>query len=84
MSNSNGQRTFFRQLDGVEVEIGFADRRELVFLADLRHAVHQQRTLDLFGDLVLESRFDQLPGARPGRNPGTSALGFNSSKASLK
>ncbi len=62
ISNSNGQRTFFRQLDRLEVEIGLADRRELMFFADLCHAVHQQRTLDLLGDLVFESDFDQLSG----------------------
>jgi len=47
-------RTVVGQLDGSHVELWLRDRIEVVVLVDLLERRHQQRRLDLIGDLLLE------------------------------
>ena len=42
------------------IEVRLADRRELLVLGDLRHAVHQQRALHLVADVLAKAGLDQL------------------------
>ena len=57
-----GHRPVVRQLDRLDVEVGLGDRVELVILVDLLQAGHQERRLDLAGDLLAEPLLDELPG----------------------
>ena len=59
-------RALFGQLDGRDVELRLGDRVELVVLVELLQRRHQQRRLDLVGDLLLESLDHQLSGCAPG------------------
>ena len=54
------QWTFVRNVNLFVIEIRFADRRELLVLAYLSQAVHQQRAFDLIANLLAKFRFDQV------------------------
>ena len=55
------QRAVVRQDHRIELEVRFADRRQLFILADLGYAVHQELALDLLLDILAETGFDQPP-----------------------
>ena len=59
-------RAVVGQLDGRDVELGLGDRVELVVLVELLQRRHQQRRLDLVGDLLAEP-LDRPAGGAPAR-----------------
>ena len=59
-------RAVFGQLDRRDVEVGLRDRVELVVLVELLERGHQQRRLDLVGDLLLEPLHHELARGPPG------------------
>ena len=66
-------RPLVGELDRLDVEPRLGDRIELVVLVDLLERRHQERRLDLVGDLLSESLDDQLPGSTPRPEAGTTA-----------
>jgi hypothetical protein len=58
------------KLHRFHLEIGLADRRELMIVGELRQAVHQQLALHLVGDVLLEPRLDELARRAAGAKTG--------------
>ena len=59
------QRPLLGHLDGVQVDVRLADRRQVLVLVNLREAVHQQRALDPLRHVLVEAMLDQLPRGVP-------------------
>ena len=59
-------RALFGQLDGRDVQLRLRDRIELIVRVELLQRRHQQRRLDLVGDLLLEPLDHELSGCAPG------------------
>ena len=70
-----GHGAFFREFDRLEIQVRLADGRELVFVVDLRQAVHQQRALDPAGHVLAETVLDQFPRGVPRTEAGHVGLG---------
>ena len=73
-------RALVGQLDGLDVEVGLGDRVELVVLVELLQGRHQQRRLDLLGDLLAEPLLDKLPRGVPGPEAGHGRLALHRSE----
>ena len=61
-----GHRPFVGQDDGADIEIGLADRRELLLFGDLGHRLGEQLGTDLVAELGLEAAAHERP-RRPAR-----------------
>jgi len=61
-----GHGPLVREDDGLDVELRLGDRVEVKVLVDLLERGHEQRRLDLFGDLLAEPLLDQLAGSPAG------------------
>src|SRR5208337_4968362 len=62
-------RAIVGKYDRLDIELGLDNRVELVILVNLLERGHQERRLDLIGDLLAKSFDNKLPGSTAGPKP---------------
>ncbi len=77
-------RARFGNLDRFQVDLRFANRREVLVFANLLQAVHQQAAFDLIGNFLLESTLDDLPRCAADTEPRHAGRGYQVAEGVVK